>query len=108
MKSENLNYIEAIKFLAQRAGIEVPSSGSQQGISKTKIYEINRKTANFYYKNLISGEDKNGLRYLVGRKIMPQTIKTYGLGFSPNAWDRLYQYLRSEGYHDSELISAGV
>ena len=109
MKIENLDFREAVKFLAQRAGLEVPEyNGRDSGMAKrrTRIYEMNRLAANFYYRNLLKGPDKSGLKYFADRGLTPQTVKKYGLGFAPNAWDELCRHLRSKGYSDDEMIDA--
>lgn len=108
MKIENLTFPEAIKKLAQRAGIEVPEYNGDNSAAKTKtrIYEINRVAANFFYMNLVKGEDKRGIQYFIKRKLSPQTIKKYGLGYSPESWDSLYRFLSSKGFTDSEMIDA--
>ncbi|MDE6500651.1 MAG: DNA primase [Ruminococcus sp.] len=107
-KIENLEFPEAIKLLAQRSGIEMPSysGNSQNAQRKTRIYEMNRLSANFFYKNLISSNDKAGLQYLIERNISPQTIKKYGLGYAPDSWDTLVNFLHSKGYHDDEISDA--
>ncbi|MBQ9981185.1 MAG: DNA primase [Oscillospiraceae bacterium] len=107
---ENLNYIEAVRFLAERAGLTVPENNYNDKTlkEKSKTFEINRETANFYYKNLLSGEDKRGLAYFKSRNLLPQTIKKYGLGYAPDNWNALRDHLRSLGFKDSEMITAGV
>ncbi len=109
MKIENLVFTEAVNLLAQRAGIEVPkydSADSRLAQRKTRIYEMNRLAANFYYKNLISGSDKSGLRYFAERKLSPAAIKKYGLGYASDSWDELTNMLRSKGYSEEEIIDA--
>lgn len=109
MKSENLDFSEAVKLLAQRSGIEIPqknTADSQLAARKTRIYEMNRIAANFFYTNLVKGRDKAGLKYFADRKLSPQTIKKYGLGYSPDSWDELCVHLRSKGYSDDDIISA--
>ena len=107
---ENLNYIEAVKFLAQRAGINVPDNENNDKLLriKSRTLEINRETANYYYKNLINGTDKSGLAYFKSRNMLPQTIKKYGLGFASAGWNNLHDHLHSKGFTDEELITAGV
>ncbi|GHU53609.1 DNA primase [Clostridia bacterium] len=109
-KAENLEFMDSVKFLAQRAGIEMPSYSGEKGVSKAKIYEINRETANFYYKTLLNGNNKNALQYLANRGISPQTVKIFGLGFAPNSWDSLYKHLRGlqNSFSDEDLLAAGV
>ncbi|MBE6859685.1 MAG: DNA primase [Ruminococcus sp.] len=108
MKIENLDFREAINFLAARAGLTVPEDkkNSQYAQRKTRIYEINRFAANFYYKNLLKGTDKRGLKYFAERKLSPQTVKKYGLGFAPDSFDLLYSQLRKNGYNDDEIFDS--
>lgn len=109
MKIENLDFTEAVKLLAQRSGMEIPkenSRDSQLAKRKTRIYEMNRLAANFFYTQLIKGSDKSGLRYFADRKLSPQTIKKYGLGYAPDSWNALTDMLRSKGYSDDEITDA--
>ena len=107
---ENLNYIEAVKLLAQWGGLEVPDRQQNDRTSelRKRILEINRETANYYYKQLVSGSDKKGLEYFVKRRLRPETIKKYGLGYAPESWDGLSRHLRSLGYTKEEMIAANV
>lgn len=107
---ENLSYIEAVKFLAQRAGIQMPENDYDENSArqKSRTLQINRETANFYYKNLISGNDRRGLNYFKERQMLPQTIKKYGLGYAPDAWHSLRDHLRKLGFNDQEMVTAGV
>ncbi len=109
MKAENLDFVEALKFLAEKSGVEVPehsAKSSQNSQKRTRIYEMNRISANFFYKNLVQGKDKSGLKYFYDRKLSPQTIKKYGLGYSSDSWDELTNMLSSKGYSDNEIIDA--
>ncbi len=109
MKVENLDFTEAVKLLAQRSGLEVPqenSRDSQLAKRKTRIYEMNRIAANFFYTQLIKGNDKSGLKYFADRKLSPQIIKKFGLGYAPDSWNALTDTLRSKGYSDDEIIDA--
>ncbi|MGN1480378.1 CHC2 zinc finger domain-containing protein, partial [Porcipelethomonas sp.] len=74
---ENLEYIEAVRLLAQRGGLDMPEDKTDTRIAdlKRRILEINRETANYYYKQLVSGPDKRGLKYFFDRKLKPETIK---------------------------------
>lgn len=109
MKAENLDFTEAVKLLAQRSGLEIPqdnSRDSQLAKRKTRIYEMNRLAANFFYTQLVKGTDKSGLKYFADRKLSPQIIKKYGLGYAPDSWNTLTDLLRSKGYSDDEIIDA--
>lgn len=109
-KIENLDYIDAVKLLAQRAGIQMPQEGLDDTLSKKrrKIYEINRETAKFYYNYLISPQGKIGLDYYLNRGLSMKTIKKFGLGYAPDNWDSLIKYLREKKFSVRDMVSAGV
>ena len=109
MKAENLVFSEAVKLLAQRVGMEVPEYGNKDSgyaKRKTRIYEMNRIAANHFYTNLFKGQDKTGLKYFADRKLTPQTIKKYGLGYASDSWNDLTDLLKSKGYSDEEITDA--
>ncbi len=111
MKMENLPYREAVRLLAQRCGMELPTENPEEERNarrRVRCLEINREAANFFYKQLISGNDKRGLQYFAERKLQPQIIKKYGLGYAPDDWNQLRDHLRSKGYRDEEMVTAGV
>lgn len=110
-KIENLDYIDAVRTLAQRVGLEMPEGNTVDDTiakSKRRILEINRESAKFYYNYIISPEGKAGLDYFLNRGLSMNTIKRFGLGYAPDNWDSLYRHLRSLGYHTNEMLSAGV
>jgi DNA primase len=109
MKIENLDFTEAVKLLAQRSGLEIPRDNSRDSLlakRKTRIYEMNRLAANFFYTNLFKGNDKSGLKYFAERQLSPQTIKKYGLGYASDSWDELSLFLKSKGYSEDEIVDA--
>lgn len=110
MRIENLGYVEAVKFLAQRVGLEVPDDGVEDHASKMKpiILEMNRLAARFYHGVLRSPEGRPGQEYFSGRRLTPQTIVKYGLGYAPNTWNTLRDYLRSKGFRDEQMYEAGL
>lgn len=109
-KIDNLDYIDAVKSLAQRAGMQMPEDGYDDSLSKKRrtILEINRETARFYHSYMMSEEGKVGLQYFLDRGLSLKTIKHFGLGYSPNSWDSLIKHLRSLGYNPSDMLAAGV
>ena len=110
MKIENLDYIEAVKFLAQRAGIEVPENSYDDGMGKLRmrIFEANREAARFYNKKLYEPEGKEGLDYLYRRELPDNIIRRFGLGYSPKSRYALCDHLRSLGFKDSEIVAANL
>lgn len=106
---ENLTYLEAIEQLAERAGMAMPES-EYDPVSdmKTKILAMNREAARFYRDILLSPEGQEGMRYLLSRGLSQQTIRKYGLGFAPDAWNRLRDYLLNKNFTEDEMISAAL
>ena len=110
-KIENLDYIDAVKLLAQRAGLQMPDDNSyDDSLSKKRrrVLEINRETAKFYYSYMISPKGKVGLDYFLNRGLSMNTIKRFGLGYAPDEWDSLLKHLKAKGYRPSEMVEAGV
>lgn len=107
---ENLDYLDAVKLLAQRAGMQMPQEGYDDSLSKKrrKIFEINRETAKFYYSYLVSPQGKTGLDYFLNRGLTMKTIKKFGLGFAPDGWDNLIKHLKSKGFSVADMVDAGV
>lgn len=109
-KIENLDYIDAVKLLAQRAGLQMPQDGFDDSLSKKrrKIFEINRETAKYYYSCLVSPNGKIGLEYFLNRGLTMKTIKKFGLGYAPDNWDSLIKHLKSKGFSVGDMVDAGV
>lgn len=109
-KIENLDYLDAVKTLAQRAGLQMPQDGFDDSLSKRRrrILEMNREAARFYHSVLLSPEGKVGYDYYIGRALSAATINHFGLGFAPNQWDALLKHMRAKGYQPAELVDAGL
>lgn len=107
---ENLDYIEAVKLLAERSGVALPQDGYDDSMQrlKNKIYDINRDTARFFHSFLMSPEGKWALDYLTGRGLTLKTIKHFGLGAAPDSWDMLINHLKEKGYRGEDMLAAGV
>ena len=107
---ENLDYMEAVRFLAQRAGLQVPENRVDDGMAKlrARVLEINRETARFYHAMLMSEQGRPGLAYLQDRGLTQATIRHFGLGYSPPSRYALVDYLAQKGYQPSEMIQANV
>lgn len=111
MKIENLDYIEAVRLLAQRAGLPMPEDGydDRAGREKRRLAEINKAAARFFYQNLRTPDGKEGLRYLIEkRRLSPDTIKKFGLGVAPNHWTSLKNHMLANGFTEKELIAASL
>jgi len=110
MKSENLEYIEALRYLAERGNIAMPDEALNDNTAKIKqrIYSINRDVAKFFYSQLKTSAGEKGLKYFLNRGLSPKTIKKYGLGFAEDKWNTLKNFMLAEGYSEDELVLAGV
>lgn len=109
-KIENLDYIDAVKMLSQRAGLQMPTDGFDDSISKRRrrIYEANRAAAKYFYTVLMSEDGTKALEYYRNRKLTLSTIKKFGLGYAPDKWDGLLKHLRAQGFSFSEIYEAGL
>ena len=112
MRMEGLDFVEALKLLAERAGIALPEAGKANDNSheiKKKVYEMNKISARFFYDTLTkSAEGKIGYAYFAERKISQKTIVTYGLGFARDSYTALHDFLKEKGYTDKEMLTAGL
>ena len=110
MKIENLDYIDAVKFLAQRAGMNMPEDTFDDSMSnlRKRIFEANREAARFYYKNLYSEVGREGLEYFRGRALTEKTIRRFGLGYADSNRYSLCGHLKSLGFKNSEIVSANL
>ena len=109
-KIENLDYVEAVKKLADRAGVTIPEGDYDDSYLKlkNKVYEINKEAARFFHNYLFTPGGKWALDYLTGRGLDVKTIKHFGLGAAPNEWDGLLKHLKEKGFHLSDMEQANV
>ncbi|HBM99283.1 MAG TPA: DNA primase [Ruminococcus sp.] len=110
MKIENLDYVDAVKALAQRAGMEMPENSYDDSLSKlrSRVFEANREAARFYFSTLYSKSGAGGLEYFYSRGLSDRTIRHFGLGFADDNWTSLCSHLRSKGFKDNELVAANL
>ena len=114
MQYENYTFDEALRLLADRVGIKLPEikiisgkSKEEQDI-KTKLLDIHKLAANYYYHTLVSDNRKTGLDYFHNRGLSDTTIRNFGLGYTGIGSDKLYKMLKSKGYDDSILKESGL
>ena len=109
MKNRNLTFVDAVKFLADRANIPITYNDDNNRIVKDpneKLYKINVDAARFFFKNMrTSSVAKN---YFSNRGITDGTIKRFGLGYSMDSWNSLLRYLGNMGYTELDMVSAGL
>ncbi len=109
-KIENLDYTEAVKYLADKSGVVIPEGNYDDSYIKLKsrIYEINKEAAKFFHKYLFTEGGKWGLEYLTDRGLTLKTIKHFGIGVAPLSWDALLKHLKSKGFSFSDMEQANV
>jgi len=111
MKKQGIDFGEALRLLAQRAGVAIPSrfEPGAESEERQRLYQVNQAAA-LYFHNLLldSPAGEKARSYVIGRGFSPKTIADFQLGFSPNSWEGLKQYLMDRGYTESELLTAGL
>jgi DNA primase len=112
MKKEGIDFGDALRLLAQRAGVTVSrpeAADKAEDENKQKLFQINEAAAEYYHHLLSSTKAGQAARsYLTGRGITPETIKEFRLGFSPDTWETIKKYLLSKGYKEGELVETGL
>lgn len=113
MEYENFSFVEAVQYLAERAGMEIPKQeyspeARRQADLKGTLLEIQKKAATYFYYQLKAGSGKAGYEYLKNRGLSDDTIRSFGLGFANPYPDDLYRYLKKEGYSDEILRESGL
>ena len=113
MEYENYSFAEAVKQLADRAGIALPEkemtgAEKEQASLRAALLAVNGEAAKYYYYQLRSGRGRRAMDYLTNRGLDAETVRKFGLGYSLPMADDLYQYLKKKGFHDELLERAGL
>ena len=113
MEYETFSFPEALKYLAERAGMELPEEELNEEAKramdeKARLREMNKLSANYFYYLLHSKRGQKGLAYLKDRGITDATIKHFGLGYDDIYNDDLYRFLKSKGYSDEDLKDSAL
>ena len=109
MKYENMGFSEAIKSLADRAGVSLPEPEYSEEMKRKenkrqRLFAVNKEAARYFYYQLRAPQGKPGLEYLSGRQLSEETMKQFGLGFANVTSNDLVQYLRSKGFEEQDII----
>lgn len=109
-RMENLDYIEAVKAVAQMAGVSMPEDGYDDTLSKQRLrlLNANREAARFYHECLMKPENRKALDYFLKRGLDINTIRRFGLGYAPDDWRELINHLRAKGFTEQELVHANL
>ena len=113
MEYENYTFGEALKHLADRAGVELPKIEYSREVrekaeQRAELLEINKQAAQYYYYQLRTEGGKTGYQYLSGRGLSEETMRKFGLGYSDKFGGGLYKFLKSKGYSDERLRESGL
>ena len=113
MEYENFTFGEALKYLADRAGVELPKieyskEAKAKAEKKAQLLEINKQAAQYFYYQLRRENGRNAHDYLTGRGLSEETIRKFGLGYSDKYSDDLYKFLKSKNYSDELLRESGL
>lgn len=110
MRMENLDYIDAVRRLAEKAGLRLPEDNQDDREQRLKndIYAVNGEAGRFFHSVLMSPQGKAGLDYFLGRGLSLKTIKHFGLGFAPDDWHALENHLKSKGFSDYVISAADL
>ncbi len=109
-KIERINFVEAVKLLAERAGVQLEEDKDPKQLERAKLqkslYKINTEAARFFYSNL--NKNANAMEYLKRRGLSETIIKRFGLGFAPDRWHDLMDFMKRKGIGTELLYKAGL
>ena len=110
MEVENLPYLDALRLLAKRAGVEFPEQNMDQRSrrKRARLLELNKEAARFFHSQLHGPAGRQGLEYLQRRGLSRGIMTRFGLGFAPDNWDSLIRAMAQKGYEKGDLLEAGL
>ena len=110
MEIEGLSYPDAVRALAKRAGMEVPEDEQYQSRyrQQERLWALHKEAARFYHSQLYAPVGTNALQYAAGRGMPKSILIKFGIGYAPDSWTALVDWLRSKGYTDQELRDSGL
>ncbi len=111
MKKQGIDFGEALRLFAQKAGVTIPLRGEQEAgkDERDRLYQVNQAAALYFHNLLLNSPDGEKARnYVARRGFSPKTLTDFQLGFSLNSWESLKQYLIEKGYTEGELLTAGL
>ena len=110
MKKEGLEFREALRLLAERAGVPLPERRrAEEDAERERLRQANEAAAQYYHRLLLdSGEARRARQYLEERGLDRATLQDFLLGFAPSGWENLFRHLRERGYRQEELLAAGL
>ena len=110
MELENLPYVDALRFLAKRAGMEFPEGDMDESgrRRRARLLQLNKEAARYFHSQLHAPVGREGLEYLRGRGLSKGIMTRFGLGFAPESWDGLLKAMAQKGFDKRDLLDAGL
>ncbi|MFH0928584.1 MAG: DNA primase, partial [bacterium] len=109
MKLEGLDFNEALRALAEKAGVEIPRFSSREANEKTRLLELLRLAEKYYRKVYLDAKTAEVARDYVKRRVIPADLEEqFGVGYSPEGWDSLSNFLKQRGFKEEEIVKAGL
>ncbi|MFO7295953.1 MAG: DNA primase, partial [Clostridia bacterium] len=113
MAMEKLDFVEAVKLLAERAGMALPQTTQAEEFIRSRsrrerIYQLNREVAKYYHRMLFSPEGGQALSYLKSRGVDLNTIRRFGIGYAPDGWENAKRHLLELGFEEELLVESGI
>ena len=110
MEIEGLSYPDAVRALAKRVGMEVPEDEQYQSRyrQQERLWALHKEAARFYHSQLYAPIGANALQYAAGRGMSKAILTKFGIGYAPDSWSSLVDWLRGKGYTDQELRDSGL
>jgi len=113
MKKEGIDFAQALRLLANKAGVtlddQVTTQKQAQNKERERLFEINEAAAEYYHHVLLNTSNGKIARdYVAKRGLSAETTKSFQLGFAPEGWDTIKQYLKDKGYEEADLLAAGL
>ena len=107
---EHLDFVEAVRFLCDRAGMSMPAEGFDDSLAqkRRRMFEMNRDAARFFHETLLSPQGAQALQYFRSRGYSNKTVTRFGLGYAPDTWHTLRDHLREKGYSYEEQFEANL
>lgn len=103
---ENIEFPEAVKILAERAGVKLPTFSKESQEKKTQTFEINEEVTRFYQENLVKNREKK--EYLIQRGVNEAIINAFRLGYAPDSFEETYKFLLTKGFSKAEIVNSGL
>lgn len=113
MQMERLTFVEAVRALASRVGMELPDQADDAGLQRERAYKVRlsdacKAAARFFMETLIGPNGAPGRAYLAKRGLTSDSVKRFGIGYAPDSWDALKNHLQEAGFSQQELLDAGL